>query len=70
MNNFQVGDIVKHDFSSEEQGTVTEVRDNPYGVYVKWDSAPERNDWYTPDVLVQIRGGGTVFTMGDIKINN
>lgn len=67
MNKFKVGDIVKHDYSSEQQGTVTEIRDDKYSVFVKWDSAPERNDWFKPEVLVIVRGSGNVMTLKDLN---
>lgn len=59
---FQIGDRVKHDYSSEHQGIVTELRDEePYSVYVKWDDQPERNDWFSPEVLINLsRGGGPI----------
>lgn len=69
MTKFKSGDIVKHNYSTEEQGTVTDVReDSEYSVYVKWDSSPERNDWYKPEVLVMFRGGGDVLTLGDVGL--
>lgn len=69
MKRFKIGDVVAHNYSTTEVGTVTEVREGEYSVYVKWDSSPERNDWFKPEVLVHKRGGGTVMTMGDLNIN-
>lgn len=56
MIRFQIGDIVRHNYSTEQHGTVTEIRDEKYSTYVKWDNSPERNDWYKPEVLVIVRG--------------
>lgn len=71
MKKFKVGDVVKHDYYSEQQGTVTEVRDEePYTTYVKWDSSPERNDWFKPEVLVLFRGSsGGALALGDLNVN-
>lgn len=68
---FSVGDVVRHDFSSEIHGTVTEVRDEkPYTTYVKWDERPQRNDWFDPEVLLLVRGAtGGVLVMEGVSIS-
>lgn len=55
MQHFQIGDVVRHDFSLS-QGTITEIRADTYAYFVRWDDQPERNDWYKPEVLLLVRG--------------
>jgi hypothetical protein len=66
MTKFNIGDVVKHNYSTHEQGTITDIRDDPYSLYVKWDSRPERNDWYKPEALVLARGGQYPVTLKNV----
>ena len=55
MKKYQIGDVVRHDFS-QNHGTVTEIREHEkYTTFVRWDNTPERNDWYNPEVLEPVR---------------
>lgn len=55
---YRTGEVVRHDFSLEE-GTITNIRDGEYSVYVEWNTSTHRNDWYKPDVLLLVRGAAT-----------
>jgi hypothetical protein len=68
---YSIGEVVRHDFSLEE-GTITNIRDDEYSVYVEWNTSTSRNDWYKPDVLVLVRGavssdGKPALTLADLN---
>ena len=71
MKKYQIGDVVRHDFSMNH-GTVTEIREHEkYTTYVRWDNTPEKNDWYNPEVLEPVRAsfpqsGNPVLTLGAV----
>jgi hypothetical protein len=69
-NKYSIGEVVRHDFSLEE-GTITNIRDDKYSIYVTWNHSTERNDWYAPDTLILVRGahtspGGAALTLADL----
>jgi hypothetical protein len=71
MAKFRIGDVVRQKGVGE--GTVTEVRPEEYGFFVRWDNHPELNDWYLETGLEMARGtvedsGSAVMTMSGIEL--
>lgn len=49
---YKIGDVVKHTYAAEDEGTIVDIRTEPFEMYfVNWNSHPENNDWFEADRL-------------------